>query len=507
MEEHLRKFLELASDGAEARGRSEFALIRSQTAVIQQNTGLTTEAGALKENIKKNRYRDILPYDQSRVRLTLSAKECESDYINASFVQGAIENKLYIATQGPLKHTTGDFWRMVWQYQVKVIVMACRERENGKKKCECYWPDRAATALFGSFAVSNLNESFPNEEVVVRNLSVTYEDETRTVSQFQYTAWPDHGIPCTSSGILELMEMAHKVQGDSTAPIVIHCSAGCGRTGVICTVDYVNDLLKTKRISDDFNIMEVVLEIRSQRPSAVQTKEQYQFVYHIVAQMFEKTLLSSHDTYQNLTEIRQSRCGDVNSVKKREHQTTSSKTSDLQTRSKPAVKPRTSFPRAQNMNDTYAVVNKARQRPVSSFAVHHYDNADVGTASPAATAVYSTVKPKNRVRGSAPQLDVPVSDRAGAAANHWNGPSPSAEGDGDYEFVAGVFRTQSSTKPPICPGKKPSASTSSSEENYEYVAEPVRRMASQEGGMGFNCRVKKPKGPRDPPPEWSRAER
>ncbi|KPP70704.1 tyrosine-protein phosphatase non-receptor type 18-like [Scleropages formosus] len=424
MEEHLRKFLELASDGAEARGRSEFALmtrlcvqlIRSQTAVIQQNTGLTTEAGALKENIKKNRYRDILPYDQSRVRLTLSAKECESDYINASFVQGAIENKLYIATQGPLKHTTGDFWRMVWQYQVKVIVMACRERENGK--------------VFALVAILQ-------PLLIYIGIQCAFGDqETRTVSQFQYTAWPDHGIPCTSSGILELMEMAHKVQGDSTAPIVIHCRfgpykishelspgvhcsgrpcfacAGCGRTGVICTVDYVNDLLKTK--------------------------EQYQFVYHIVAQMFEKTLLSSHDTYQNLTEIRQSRCGDVNSVKKREHQTTSSKTSDLQTRSKPAVKPRTSFPRAQNMNDTYAVVNKARQRPVSSFAVHHYDNADVGTASPAATAVYSTVKPKNRVRGSAPQLDVPVSDRAGAAANHWNGPSPSAEGDGDYEFVAGT---------------------------------------------------------------------
>ncbi|MFT7804776.1 tyrosine-protein phosphatase non-receptor type 18-like [Arapaima gigas] len=493
MEQHLRRFLELAGTGAEARSHSEFTTIRSQTSVIQQKNGLTVEAGALKENIKKNRYRDILPYDQSRVCLTLSTKEGESDYINASFVRGATENKLYIATQGPLVHTVGDFWRMLWQYQVKVIVMACKEIEMGKKKCECYWPAPTETAVFGAFTVSNLNESRPNEEVVVRILSVKYQEETRNVSQFQYTAWPDHGIPYTSEGMLETMEMAHKAQEDSTAPIVIHCSAGCGRTGVICTVDYVSDLLKMKRISHDFNIMDIVLKIRSQRPSAVQTKEQYQFVYNIVAQMFEKALVSSSETYQNLTVTRQPWYDDV--VKKQDRQTASFKDTHLEARSKPAARPRSFCPRVQNMNDTYAVVNKSRQQLVSSLAGHHYDNATAGAGGTPVTALYSTVKPKNRVSSSIPQLDVASFDRTIAAAaatapSHQKDSFSSAEDQEDYEFVTGT-----------------TASPSAADDDYEYVAEPVRRMASQEGAMGFNCRVKKPKGPRDPPPEWSRAER
>ncbi|XP_023682496.1 tyrosine-protein phosphatase non-receptor type 18 [Paramormyrops kingsleyae] len=510
MERHLKKFLDqvkrpgVSDWGSVEKIATEYNLIRSQTEATKQKAGLTMEAGALKNNTKKNRYRDILPYDQSRVLLNLLKEEFESDYINASLIQGATKNRLYIATQGPLSNTVIDFWRMIWQYEVKVIIMACKEIEMGKKKCEQYWPPCTKTAIIGPFVISNLNESLPNEEVVVRTFSVKYQDETRGLSQFQYMAWPDHGIPLVSDGLLGMMDMAQKVQASSAAPLVIHCSAGCGRTGVICALDYINDLLKIKRIGEDFNIMDIVLEIRSQRPSAVQTKEQYEFLYHIVSQMFENALKSSSNHYQNMMEP----CYDnVRSLKKEERQATSFKSSRLESNSKPIIQPRTSCPKTQNMNDTYAVVNKPKQRPAAGSApphptVHHYDNAQLGLPSSSAGPLYSTVKPKNRASGPPAQPAKP--DRA----------RPASSSSEDYEFVSGVFRTpsqnaltvKSSTGPNAV--RKPSPSPSSTEDDYEYVETPmISRTASQDGSMGFNYRVKKPRGPRDPPVQWSRAER
>lgn len=305
------------TDDSRAEGiiSSEYSNIRDRTSIIKKDLGLTTKAGALKENVKKNRYKDILPYDQTRVPLSPLTNDNDSDYINASFIKGATETRKYIATQGPLRHTLVDFWQMIWQYDVKVIIMACREIEMGKKKCERYWTTVKETTPFGPFIVSNLEESNPNEEVVLRTLTVRYHNETRTVSQFQYTAWPDHDIPYTAGGILEMMDMARKAQGNNASPVLIHCSAGCGRTGVICALDYVHDLLVTKQIKGDFNIMKIVVELRRQRPSAVQTKEQYQFVFSAVAYMFEKALRSPENNYQNLTKSNQPLYDDVEFVK------------------------------------------------------------------------------------------------------------------------------------------------------------------------------------------------
>ncbi|RXM36029.1 Synapsin-1 [Acipenser ruthenus] len=182
----------------------------------KQNKDLTTEAGGVKENTKKNRYKDILPYDQTRV--TLLSDHGSSDYINASFI---------------------------------------------KKKCERYWADHSETAIFGDFVITNLDESRSNEEVIIRMLSVQCQGEVRTLSHFQYTAWPDHGIPSDCDGILDMME---------------------------------------ERITASFSIWDIVLEIRKQRPSAVQTKEQYEFVYHTVAQMFQKALKCHGNSYENLNE-------------------------------------------------------------------------------------------------------------------------------------------------------------------------------------------------------------
>ncbi|XP_041701051.1 tyrosine-protein phosphatase non-receptor type 18 [Coregonus clupeaformis] len=407
--------------------------------------------------------------------------------------QGATETKKYIATQGPLRHTLVDFWRMIWQYDVKVIIMACREIEMGKKKCERYWTTFKETTPFGPFIVSNFEESSPNEEVVVRTLTVRYYEETRTISQFQYTAWPDHDIPYTVYGMLGMMDMARKDQGNNANPVLIHCSAGCGRTGVICALDYVHDLLVTKQIKEDFSIMKIVLELRRQRPSAVQTKEQYQFLFSAVAYMFENALRSAENIYQNLTKSNQPLYDGVASVK-----TSPPTSASAQTLAKrnSNVQHRLPQPRQQKMNNTYAVVNKSKQLlpPASSTAppaaLHHYDNAELGNPKCHVSAFYSMVKPKSRCPPANPLPAVStVYDTAGPA-NHRLAEASAVEDQSGYELVT-------------------AERYSLTEDDYEYVSNPIKHMTNicTPGSMEFNCRIKKPKGPRDPPAEWSHMER
>uniref|UniRef100_A0A673GH98 protein-tyrosine-phosphatase n=1 Tax=Sinocyclocheilus rhinocerous TaxID=307959 RepID=A0A673GH98_9TELE len=475
MEAHLLRFVERVrclSDTNDSSGdqliSTEFNLIRQKSATLKEDYGLTTAVGEIKENAKKNRYRDILPYDQTRVCLAPTTSEYESDYINASFIKGAAKNRMYIATQGPLSSTVVDFWRMIWQHNVKVIIMACREIEMGKKKCEVYWELTTDTSIFGPFTVSTVSESRPNEEIIVRTLVVKYCDETRKLSHFQYTAWPDHGIPDLPDGILGMMELARQKQGNQTDPVVIHCSAGCGRTGVICAVDYVNDLLLTEQIQEDFNIFDLVLELRRQRPSAVQTKEQYAFVFHTVAQMFQKVL----EMKNKKTEVRHKQL--------------------FKSLRNPPLKSRLSHPLPQiRMNDTYAVVNKSKLQPPASapcsITVHHYDNAALEKSKN--NAVYSSVKPKSRPMSVLPSPTSPDYDRS-TTANQRGGLPPKKTDHEGYDLL-------------------PAESQSFTDDDYEYVSSVVKDTSSPfpPGGLGFNCRIKKPKGPRDPPAEWSRAER
>uniref|UniRef100_A0A4W5KP69 protein-tyrosine-phosphatase n=1 Tax=Hucho hucho TaxID=62062 RepID=A0A4W5KP69_9TELE len=433
--------------------------------------GLTTIAGALMENAKKNRYRDILPYDQNRVLLTLVTNENDYDYINASFIKGATETKKYIATQGPLRHTLVDFWRMIWQYDVK-------------KKCERYWTTFKETTHFGPFTVSNVSV-------------------TRKISQFQYTAWPDHDIPYTVYGFLGMMDMARKDQGNNTSPVLIHCSAGCGRTGVICALDYVHDLLVTKQIKEDFSIMKIVMELRRQRPSAVQTKEQYQFVFSAVAYMFEKALRSAENNSQNLT--------------KTSPPTISASAQTLAERNS-NVQYRAPQPRQQKMNDVYAVVNKSKQLlpPASSTAplaaLHHYDNEELNVPKCHVGTLYSMVKPKSRCPPANPP---PAVSPTAGLANHRLAEASAGEDQSGYELVAGesisVQRLETNVRPAMVlfVSLVPSERYSSTEDDYECISNPIKHMTNSctPGSMEFNCRIKKPKGPRDPPTEWSRVER
>ncbi|XP_018414658.1 PREDICTED: tyrosine-protein phosphatase non-receptor type 18 [Nanorana parkeri] len=395
----------------------EFQEIRNRSAAFKQDNNYFTEAGGSQENLKKNRYKDILPYDQTRVPITFLAEEVGSDYINASFIQGVDNQPRYIATQGPLSHTVGDFWRMIWQYQVKVIVMACREVEHGKKKCERYWPMDEEPFQYGPFTVSTVAKVFVNTEVVFRNLKVVYQEEVREIGHFQYIAWPDRGIPDSYSCFLEMIKLVRQHQGQHSAPICVHCSAGCGRTGVICTVEYIQCLLHKQKVPSDFSVFEVVMEMRRQRPSAIQTKEQYDFLYHAVTEMFEKQLNDLNQNYENLQQNKVPYYDDV---------APQLKIPRAQAQYRKELSSCMSLPLGNSdMNDTYAVVQKRSQAqtvssghkslPITSenkmptSSHHQYDNVRRTMVSKPADQLYSTVAHKPNRTSHSPTTVSPVS--------------------------------------------------------------------------------------------------
>ncbi|GIY64319.1 tyrosine-protein phosphatase non-receptor type 12 [Caerostris extrusa] len=202
----------------------------------------------------KNRYKDIVPYDKSRVILPKCDGIPGSDYINASYVKGASGALAYIAAQGPLPNTVIDFWRMIWVCDVQVVVMACNEKESGKNKCENYWPCKGEIKHYGNISVELIETSQICPDFLVRTLLVKCDSEMRDVYQFHYTSWPDHGIPDTVQPILELVRLMRDCQASETVPIVVHCSAGCGRTGTICAVDFVWACLRQGKLSEDFSL-------------------------------------------------------------------------------------------------------------------------------------------------------------------------------------------------------------------------------------------------------------
>lgn len=299
--EILRTFIEKVQlmNNKDQNGEDNFACdfmrLRRLSTKYRTEKIYPTITGEKEENVKKNRYKDILPFDHSRVKLALKIPPHESDYINANFIKGVHGPKAYIATQGPLANTVIDFWRMIWEYQVKIIVMACREFEMGRKKCERYYPNFGEQALtFGPFHIS-CEEEQSRKDYFVRTLTVEFQNETRTFVQFHYVNWPDHDVPSSFDSILDMISLMRDYQAHEEVPLCIHCSAGCGRTGAICAIDYTWNLLKAQRIPEEFNVFSLIQDMRTQRHSAVQTKEQYELVHRAIAQLFEKQL----EVYEN----------------------------------------------------------------------------------------------------------------------------------------------------------------------------------------------------------------
>lgn len=233
-------------------------------------------------NHSKNRYSNVLPLEKTRV--VISKDSDGSDYINASFINGQVpgSEKAYICTQGPTKNTIEDFWRMVWEQNSTVVVMLTKEVENTKPKCVRYWPEEHQTELYGRLKVTLMHVDSTGE-ILVRTMRIEDpQGSSKIITQFQYTSWPDHGLPVSTTAFLELVRMVDKLK--KSAPVIVHCSAGIGRSGTFCTVHstitkYRHDLSIKPDVSPTFDILHTVIYMRQQRPGMVQTKEQYMFCY------------------------------------------------------------------------------------------------------------------------------------------------------------------------------------------------------------------------------------
>ncbi|XP_045423784.1 tyrosine-protein phosphatase non-receptor type 20 isoform X2 [Lemur catta] len=240
--------------------------------------------GNQRSNKEKNRYRDILPYDSTRVPLGKG-----KDYINASYIRivNYEEEYFYIASQGPLPGTVDDFWQMVFENNSNIIAMITREIEGGIIKCYHYWPTSPKKPLeLKCFRI--FLENYQILQYFTIRMFQIVEKSTGTshlVKHLQFTKWPDHGTPASVDGFIKYVRYVRK--SHLMGPLVVHCSAGVGRTGVFLCVDVVFCAIE-KNYS--FDIVDIVTQMREQRRGMIQTKEQYHFCYEIVLKVLQKLL-------------------------------------------------------------------------------------------------------------------------------------------------------------------------------------------------------------------------
>ncbi|XP_056877816.1 receptor-type tyrosine-protein phosphatase O isoform X3 [Takifugu flavidus] len=262
---------------------------------------LSHDAADLPINRPKNRYTNILPYDFSRVRLVSLHNDEGADYINANFIPGYRRAEEYIATQGPLPETRNDFWKMVLQQRAPIIVMLTQCNERRRVKCDHYWPFTDDLIMYGEISVEMLSES-ESPEWTVRKFRLGNADESRDVLHLNYTSWPDHGVPTVNAieSILQFVHIVRQQANRTKEPIVVHCSAGVGRTGTFIALDRLMQHIREHEFVD---ILGMVSEMRSHRLSMVQTEEQYVFIHQCVLLMWQKKKqqqsITSEVVYEN----------------------------------------------------------------------------------------------------------------------------------------------------------------------------------------------------------------
>ncbi|KAJ8970255.1 hypothetical protein NQ317_010499 [Molorchus minor] len=243
-----------------------------------------TTVAQKKENVDKNRYPEIVPYDHARVVLNELSNASGSDYINASSITDHDpRNPAYIATQGPLPHTAAEFWQLIWEQGAVVIVMLSRLTEGGAAMCHRYWPEEGSE-LYHIYEVHLVSEHIWCDDYLVRSfyLKNVRTGETRTVTQFHFLSWPESGVPASTKALLEFRRKVNKSYRGRSCPIVVHCSDGAGRTGTYCLIDMV--LSRMAKGAKEIDIAATLEHLRDQRRNMVATKQQFEFVLTAVAE-------------------------------------------------------------------------------------------------------------------------------------------------------------------------------------------------------------------------------
>lgn len=271
--------------------------------VAKKRPECTATTATLPENTERNRFRDVVPYEDNRVELVPN-KENNAGYINASHIKMVIrgEEWHYIATQGPLASTCADFWQMVWEQGVNVIAMVTAEEEGGRSKSHRYWPKLGSkhnSATHGKFKVTTKFRTdsgyYATTGLKVKHL---LSGQERTVWHLQYTDWPEQGCPEYVQGFISYLEEIQSVRRHTNSmldtskslnpPVVVHCSAGVGRTGVVILTELMISCLEH---NEPMEVPVMLAKLRQQRMLMVQTISQYKFVYQVLISFLKNSRL------------------------------------------------------------------------------------------------------------------------------------------------------------------------------------------------------------------------
>ncbi|XP_036082209.1 tyrosine-protein phosphatase non-receptor type 11 isoform X7 [Rousettus aegyptiacus] len=313
------------SKAADAGGKATQGFWEEFEMLQQQECRLLypRKEGQRLENKPKNRYKNILPFDTTRVVLHgVDDSVPGADYINANYIRSDLEEKaghglgkVYIATQGCLQNTVSAFWLMVLQENTRVIVMTTKEVERGRNKCFRYWPELRGSREYGCVHVCSVAE-YQAQGYCVRELHVwrpDQEEPPRTVRHYQYFSWPDHGVPAEPAGVLGFLDEVNRAQRSTpgAGPMVVHCSAGIGRTGTIIVIDILVDLVRRQGLDCDIDVPKTIQLVRRQRSGMVQTEAQYKFVYLALQRYIQREQLRLREQsetreesdYQNVSAV------------------------------------------------------------------------------------------------------------------------------------------------------------------------------------------------------------
>eukprot|EP00731_Ephydatia_muelleri_P019106 Em0011g1146a len=247
---------------------------------LESTTKRPSTVALSSENKSLNRFANIVPYDENLIQLSPmeGQQDCQRSYINASYIAGYSEPKKFIATQGPLPSTIVDLWRLVWEEVVSTIVMVTNIKEDGKVKCQQYWAE-SGHQKYGPFSVA-ITEQKDFADYVIRVFEVTLSGSAaRKVTQFHFTGWPDHGVPEYATSLLAFHRKVKSQHDGSKGPILVHCSAGVGRTGTLIAIDTVLEQIEKEGLVD---IAGTIRKMRRQRMKMVQTPDQYIFLHDAI---------------------------------------------------------------------------------------------------------------------------------------------------------------------------------------------------------------------------------